>query len=494
VGTFYSATAALGENRVVWPAWDRIRMSPTQWDLFHCPKKKRLFNAGRGLGKDWAALFRILYRSKELYWRRKAEGFERDGPIVHVAVAALSTPNVEPTWQKMRAMAPVVPGRSKDGIPNTAWNRREGTLKMYGENEYQVSLVSLWDTKLVLGDGYDFWLVTEGKLIDSQTLMETVLPMCERSDYHGDITLVSTPDNTTEWDEWCEQARDGRGYFSDWAYYHAEYWQNPRMSDERRREIAKLAQLNPFMYEREYLARLRVNVPESGNVECPVTPALLDCATTTERIVVQGAPLVAFDLAYGGQDLVVRTVWDKVTCGLAQIDCWTKDELGLTAENKFQGLSALFERTSRDFPGCQIVYDATGPNGSIVHLHVPRWVRIKGVTRNRAVKNKNVGDLIERLTNVGADGKSRGIRLPAFEGYPHVNETQRRNVKMLREDLLHYRQTVTEVRGQKAVSYTKGQGYGDDTVDSVTIACSELPAMRAAARVDVRGAMRARFQ
>lgn len=483
---------------------NKLVLSPPQRKYLTANTGQEVYVAGRGAAKSHCSLIKKLKRAYRNYAQRRAMGRDwiRAGPLYHLAVCAPSAPNYAANFKKLLDFIPKIDGTGRGKKPLYVWSARDKAFKLFGENQLQITLVTLWNPDNVRGEGWDDCLVDEAQDCDPDELEAVVYPMVFRAGFGdgiGDeqmkcITLAGSPKNN--WlDEAAEQARDKRGFYGDWAYFSGTCYDNPLATKADRKAWARIQEKNPARFDREYLGKLKVRVSAEDAGECIFTAGLLACAYEALRFELHGPPLIVFDLAYGGKDRIVRGIWDRATCALVKLDIWTSEELKIETDNPWVSIKKLFERTAREYPGCKIVYDATGPYGSVGAGHIPRHVNAVGVVRNNAEKNKHVENFMERLAAIDPDGRSSGIQLPDPKKYPFENKKQRENVEYMIEEIVNYRMLIEESKktGRKVVRYMKGEDYGDDTVDMVTIACSQLPAMRSAPRLNVKALNRYRF-
>lgn len=502
--SYWRITETDAERRVEFPVVDALTFSERQWEYFRGDWERELMCAGRGVGKDHLALLKKVVRAFREYLRRRAMGstWNRGGARYFLAILAGDEKSYQDCLAKLHDFIPVIPGGSEFGGPNYHYSSERLEWTLFGRGELVIKAINLYRAQQAKGEndharfrgpGFDDALVTEGQKLGLRMLSSDIFPMVFRPGYPGWITINGTP-NDGWFDEACDQAEERRGYFGNWSLWTATSFDNPLLTPEAAEQIAREREANPWLFDRERMARRHVRMPAEVAPDSPFRLGLLECGFTDSQAPLQpGQALVSWDLFYGGDDEMVRCVFDKVTCQLVAVDVWNRSSFQFDVKSPdYSGFIGLFEKTARDFPGCKQVYDATGPYGVGLAPHLPRHLRIMPIVRNNAVKNKHVGDLLARLEQRGADGKSMGIRLPDPNKCAFASDEQRRQMRRLVDQLTHYRAITATKAGTPTLRYTKGEGYGDDLVDAVTLGCSELPVIgRKAGRLAVAGLGRA---
>ena len=439
---------------IEFPDWSTLMLSPSQADYFFDESRRELLCAGRGYGKGHVPLLKKLTVAFDKVMERAADPtWNRPGLVWHLAIVAPTEKNLAENWDKLRDYVPVIPGMAPDGSKNYRCLEREQRFELFGRNQLRISLFSAWEPKTLRGPGFDDCLCDEAMNLKRKTFFSNVVPMVFRTGYEGRCTLAGSPDTDEIPDPWFDAACDEadpacparEGYFSNWKLHTGTAFDNPapRSIDEEE-QMRRVEMANPNRYRREYLGERHLIVSDDEEPDRPIHPGLLDCAYTSKLVTLTGPPLVSWDLAYGGEDKTVRAVWDVATCTLLQLDIWTADQLRMDPANPHLSLVKLFEQTAAlpGFGGCLQVYDGTGRQGPYLSLHLPPRLRVRSVAKNNAVKVRQVSSMLERLQNVGPDGKSLGMRIPDPKLYPFRDERQRENIVRLVGDLLHYKRTT----------------------------------------------------
>lgn len=490
--TAYWSRVDEGDGRVRMLALDPalLVVSPAQQRYLMRRARKELVIGGRGGGKSHCPLLKMVYEMWVAYAATRARGTNRPGYRYEFAICAPTEKNYRANLEKLHDFIPVIPGVGVGGLPNWRFDAREKSFKLFGRNQLKITLVTLHEPDNVRGAGWDACFVDEAQQCDPDELEAVVFPMVFRPGFPGRITMAGSPNNGW-FDDAAAAARDGQGYYGGWSFTNFTCYDNPLATAENAADWAEIRDKNEPRFRREYLGELHVHVPEGAGADCPITPELFDRACTMERIELSGPPLVTWDLMFGGQDLLVRILWNKAACALYRIDVWKALELGMTTEDPFPSLSKMFQETAEKWPGCEQFYDATGPRGGNVAPHVPGWVRARPQFRNNAVKNRQVEGILERMARTDPKtGKAAGIVFPSPDS-PHLDAKQRENMARLRTEFINYRRIDKETSGRQSHYYTKGEGHGDDCMDGVTWVDDHLPPMRAASKPDM-AALRAR--
>lgn len=483
------------------PDWSKVKVSRKQADILNCRAKNVIVNAGTGFGKDWVMLEWGKELAKTLFEARQASGFRRGGPCVTVAICAPTESNYLETWDKLKDQIPHVPGNAPDGSAN--YEVREGKRKfiqLFGKRGIRFEMITLFKADSVRGRGWDICLITEAAYMKYIDFRKVVLKRVNRGGYYGAIMLISTPKNNW-FDDACEDARDKKGgEFSMYQYFHATSYDNPLLTPDVLEAIKAQESGNPAEHDQERLAKLHVEVYE-GKPDCPFDPSMVSCCLTKDPIKLAGNAntLLVFDLMYGGDDLLCMGVWNELTLALARLQFWTAAELKMDRTNPMGSLVPLIEREAGKFPGCKVAFDRQGREGGALPMLLPARLRIVPMTRSREQKNDHVENFHTRIATVDEHGVSQGIKLPHPES-THLDETQRRYVKLLLNQIHNYQKIYEKDRdgntkrkpdGSPVYYFTKGPGCGDDGMDMVTWSCSQLPSMRRAGSLN-QSAMRAR--
>jgi hypothetical protein len=400
------------------------------------------------------------------------------------------------TWDKLKDQIPKIPGRASDGSLN--YQVHEGKRKyiqLFGNKGIRFEMVTLFIPDNVRGRGWDICLITEAAFMDKVTFRKVVLKRVNRSDYYGAIMLISTPKNNW-FDEACEDARDKKGgEFSSYQYFHATSFDNPKLDQRVLDKIRAQERGNPAEFEQERMAKLFVTVVESG-ADRPFEPGVVACCLTKEPIKLSmrhHETLLVFDLIYGGEDKLCLGVWNAGNFGLARLHFWTSAELKIDVTNPAGSLVPLIEREAAKYPGCKVAFDIQGQYGGSLASLLPARLRIIPMKRTRDQKNDHVENCFTRMATVDQNGISLGIRLPDPNS-SHLEPQQRVFVKMLLEQVYRYRKIYVKDKegnqkrkadGTLEYYYTKGEGVGDDGMDMVSWACSQLPGMEQRKALDM---------
>jgi hypothetical protein len=487
---------------VVDPDWKSIQVSPVQAGILRYPGKNLLVNAGTGFGKDWVGVEWAKKLAKQLYLPRLKAGFRRGGPMVTVAICAPTEPNYLETWDKLKAQIPHVPGMAADGTPNYRVNEgKRKFIQLFGKRGIRFEMVTLFKPDSVRGRGWDICLITEAAFMKKTTFRKVVLKRVNRGGYYGAIMLISTPNNDW-WDDACDDAELKKGgEFSTYQYFEATSYDNPLLDEETRAAIKAQEMGNPLEFEQERLAKRHIRVVE-GSLDCPFTPGMVECALSKAQPVKSGVTLLCFDLMYGGGDKLCMTAWNVAAVTMVDIQIWSAADLGMREgaplEEIYGTLVDLFTKQAARWAPARIIYDRQGQFGGALMSQLPPFLNAKAMTRDRAAKNSHVENFLMRITPAEGQTVARGIKLLDPE-CATLTVAQRANAKTLLEQIYKYRkiyaldkngQPKIDKAGRLEYYYTKGEGVGDDAIDSVTWACSELPAF--GGRQLNQSAMRAR--
>lgn len=474
--------------------WSRTKLSKKQADFFFSVAPKEIVMAGRGFGKDHIALLKKIYNGIQRYWERRMgldPAGDRAGLVWHLGVMAGESGSYDDNINKLFTMLPRLPGKGVGGRPMFFYNRKEQYFELFGLNQFRVSLITLYGDGGQRGPGYDDALVTEAQDIDEDKFLSVVLPMCVRPGYRTSLTLVGT--GLCNWfDDACDQAIEGAGFYGDYKFFGGTSFDNPKTDVLTASQILKEYDKNPGRFQRERLGLPNVHITPDEKPDCPFHPGLVEACLHHDRPVIPPQPLVVMDLIYGGKDELCRGVWNKDTGELCRVDFFTSEELGIKIDDPYPSLTKFFVETSQQFPGCTIAYDKQGQKGSTVQSTVPKHIRLIPMTRNRQQKNAMVEEVIERMSLIGSNGKSLGLKIPHPDNRWLDAQQKKAFAKLLRDLYAYKKVTVDPVTERGAARetvyfYTKGDGpkVRDDGPDMLSWATTQLRKMNRRA-VDVK--------
>ena len=491
--SYWTVTEENGRRRFQFD-WSRTRLSRSQAELFYSKAPKEIVMAGRGWGKDHVSLLKKVYNGLIQYNRRIRgldPGMDRAGLIWHLGVMAGESASSDDNINKLPPMLPRLPGRGVGGRPLFHYDRKEEYFELFGENQFRISLISLFGEGGQRGPGYDDVLVTEAQDITEDKFLSVVLPMAIRPGYRTSLTLVGT--GKQNWfDKAVLEAQVGEGFYGDYKFFGGTCFDNPKTDVLAASQILREYEKNPGRFQRERLGLPNVAITPDEKPDCPFHPGLVEKCLSHDRPVVPPQPLVVFDLMYGGNDEICRGVWNRETGELCRLDFYTTKDLNIDINNPYPSIAKLFTETNQMFPGCIIAYDRQGQFGGSVAVHVPKHIRLVPMTRGRTEKNTMVESAVERMSLLNAHGRSVGIKMPHPDSR-WLDARQKQFIAKLLRDLYAYKRVVVELpKGGTSYFYTKGDGIGirDDGPDMISWAMSQLRPLNRVP-VDAKGAGRA---
>lgn len=481
MGDFDKIIDADGERRLVWPDWSKVRFSRNQAKYIYSDNPLKIVMAGRGFGKDFCALWEKTIKGYDKYFARRDGrdlSFRRPGLKYHLMCFAGEKKSYEDNINKLHSILPRIPGKGIGGRPNFYWNNEEQRFELFGLNQFWISMFTLYGSGNKRGPGGDDILVTEAQAVSKNKFMSVVMPMTVRGGYGGNLSAIGTG-NCGWFDDAYEQAQRGNPdeYFGNWAAFDGTSFDNPDMTDTEAKQALREYLENPSRFQIERLGLPNIILRPEEKPECPFHEGMVANCLTMDRLTIPPQPLVIMDLQYGGADKLCRGIWDKNTHTLPMLDFYEAKDLGVTLDNPYVGLTKFFIETNQMFPGCTIAYDAQGRYGGSLQLHVPAHIKLLPMTRTRPKKNTHVENVIERMSFLGSNSRSAGLRMPHPDA-PWLNDNQRKNFQKLLTDLYHYRRvTVTKPNGETDYYYTKGEGYEDDGPDMLSWSTEQLRPM-----------------
>jgi hypothetical protein len=489
--------AAGSVKEINWPDWENETFAPWQHDFLCDDNTRKIINAGRGAGKDRVSIFGGVRDAIEL-WHLKRQICpvnRRGDPRVTVSIVAPTEKNYLPSWRKLKSIVPYIPGFAADGKPNYNLHQREHTIELFGENELFFTMQTAYNPDSLRGDGWDITIVTEAGLLEWDTF-KLILKLCNRSDYHGALTLNSTPPHdlaTSWWHDACRSAKYKLGSFEEFSYYHATSFDNPLLTPKNRLRIFKEMADDVKLFLVERMARLDV-VLQGGTGEHPIVVEELQRCMVDAYPGNWGGPngykIVSYDLAWGGSDSFVETTIDVVSCFLERIQCWDKTATAEPIQGRKYDPEAVKRRTEsliiptmikahqRHGGNCKIVYDATGPAADLMQYLLPPYLNAEPIKMSPTKKPGVIQNFLQRVTRT-ASGEAQAFLLPNPETFPFADTEQRDFVRRFFTEASGFVVETLQRPWGTYIWYHKGRGFADDILDSTFNGVSKLPELYA---------------
>jgi hypothetical protein len=469
-----------GRQIVEFPNPEALVFSPAGAEYFEEDNDLEIYAGGRGGAKDHNMEIKKLIRAYCEYPKLAANPI-RAGYRYHLGLFASTEENLIENLAKFRSFIPKVPGKARDGTENYRFDVEKQQFHLFGRDQLVISCVSLYNPTAVRSKGFDDVILTEAQLMKESDVEKEVFGVVFRPGYPGRMGMTGNPDEGGWFDQACDQAENGVGYYGNWKFYHVTTFDNPHCSPRIIEQALRLREKNPWRYRVEVMGERNVRVPKDAAPDCPFTTGLLECAFTSEYFPAPANPIIYYDLAWTGRDKLAALFTDPARNMPFRLDFYEKTVNVVDPNNpNTEAIIKIMERDFREFPGAKMYYDATGPLGRSLAAHIPRHMvgRVKPIVWHQSTKNARVGDAMTRLVP-GDDGKSIGWKLPDPKSYPFGSAQQRQNFIELYGQIMHYREIQTTTKGgQPSIYYTKGEGWNDDGVDAWTSTATLLPPTR----------------
>lgn len=471
---------AAGRQIVEFPLPEALLLSEVGADYFREDNPLELYAGGRGGAKDFNMILKKLIRGFTEYPKLQANRV-RAGYVYHLALFAPKDETNMESLAKLQDFIPKIPGKARDGTDNYHYSVEDQQFHLFGRNQFVISCISLFNPRSARSKGCDDAILTEAQIMKEADIENEVFGVVFRPGYPGRMGMTGNPDEGGWFDQACDQAAKGVGYYGNWKLYEVTPFDNPHANPEVLDQLLRMRDKNPWRFRVQVLGERNVRVPKDAAPDCPFTTGLLDCAFTSEYAPAPSNPIIYYDLAWTGRDKLAALFTDPARNMPFRLDFYDKTVNVVDPNNPdARPIVKIMERDFAEFPGAKIFYDATGPLGRSLGVHIPRHMvgRVKGITWHQSTKNARVGDAMMRLVP-DDNGRSMGWRLPDLKTYPFSSGQQRQNFSELYGQILHYREIqTTSKNGQPSIYYTKGEGWDDDGVDAWTSTATLLPPMR----------------
>lgn len=481
-------------QEVTWPNWDALQLSDWQYDFLADRSKKKLLCAGRGAGKSYAVVLDALIDAVDLYDERsRMKNFHRPGPLVVVGFVAPNLQNLRDLWAAVKALAPKLKGRTRDGEKRYLARENKKTLWLFGESRgIEIRLMSAWLPNSMRSASIDVLVCDEwafcGYSTQRQKTIEgtgkggdevyfTVLEkLINRAFCFGKVTIASTP-LSNYFDDWCQQAASGEAghSFSGWSFHHATWEANQFLTPAQVIDIQAERGRNEYKFRQEREGELHVVFPKFTATDRAFTNELIDsCLIDKLPFMSRGPYAAGCDVSWMGPDWLVVWVADTSMNVLVHCEYHPKTHLP-DILNILQRLKARFK-----IPSGRLGYDATGEGKSLAKLLPEEWnaeaVYFWDKQKPHLVRN------VEMRMQHGA------LRIPDperfdFASLPHYKDPegqdQKANFAQAIAELRDYRRREdTLPNGEKRVKYMKGDAIKrDDGVDGLSVLCHVMPAL-----------------
>lgn len=473
---------------IKWPAGD-IKLLEWQSNLLKDESDYIAICAGRGSGKTFGLVLKMLSFAMTLYAERCKIAFRRFGSKVRILYV---TPRIDMGADALNCLLSLIPKEFVKGKHYWyEYSTNSKSVRLFDRVcGIEILFRSGFNTNGIRGKSADMVVLDEfaffGSAVDQEKIRQqgrdgenfltsTVIPCLTRPYTRGRLLLSSTPFYGNFFDRIITRIETGENFWRRFSLYRVSFRQNTLLGEDERKKIEEIGAISPIKFRCEYLAETNIIYKDESRAEARyLSDDMLDkCSVASFSIGKKIAPYyaMAVDLAWQGEDRTAVVVGDIHNNRVVHVQYHqTADEI--------KNASIIKQvQEAFDIAPSKIIIDATMRGQSVVR-YLPFKVeefRFSEVTKTQ------IFDMLKTAISNG------GLEIPHFAAFdftslPQWNtfpdQNQLVNFERLYREMasLLYWEEKRRMRGLETMvkKYREDTRYHDDAVCALAMFATYL--------------------